>query len=365
MKMNEIRKALAGISLCSLVLTAGPLAAQAATKTDDKPAGAPMAVTNPNAPKLFIAEEKKDVGTVPKGEPIKHTFILQNRGKSDLHITDVKPSCGCTVPEFDKVIKPGAEGKILLTVDTKNFSQGPISKTAVILTDDPSMPQQTVYVTAIIKPYVETIPYGFFRIQGLTGDTLSSDLILVSDEEDFKPTKAETTQSFLKTSIAPVSEKERVPNKGKHQYKVTLTCDPTAPEGLVGGSVKVITGVKKQPELELQISGVIKSTVSVTPVSVNFGNFDPKETKGAENKRKVMVVNNNLKNDKFTVVKVESSVPGVVAQVEPIENDKARFNVVLSVDSKIKKGVFEGEVKIKTTDGARGEIKVPIKGVVL
>ena len=88
------------------------------------------------APKLVLVEEKKDVGTVPKGEVIHATFVFKNEGKADLHITDVKPSCGCTAPEYDKTVKPGAQGKIVLNVDTKTF-QGPISKSALILTDDP------------------------------------------------------------------------------------------------------------------------------------------------------------------------------------------------------------------------------------
>ena len=68
--------------------------------------------------------------------------VAGSEWKADLHITDVKPSCGCTAPEYDKTIKPGAEGKIVLNVDTKTF-QGPISKSALILTDDPEKPQIT------------------------------------------------------------------------------------------------------------------------------------------------------------------------------------------------------------------------------
>ncbi|HQN10267.1 MAG TPA: DUF1573 domain-containing protein, partial [Thermoanaerobaculia bacterium] len=60
--------------------------------------------TTAAAPKLVLLEEKKDVGTVPKGEVIHATFVFKNEGKADLHITDVKPSCGCTAPEYDKTV---------------------------------------------------------------------------------------------------------------------------------------------------------------------------------------------------------------------------------------------------------------------
>lgn len=310
-------------------------------------------------PKLVVAEDKKDVGQVAKGEPIKHVFVLRNAGTSDLHITDVKPSCGCTVPEFDKVIKPGAEGRVTLTVDTKNFS-GPISKTALLITDDPAVPQKTLFLSAVVKPFVDALPYGFFRIQALSGEASSSELILVSDEPDFKPSKAEAPNSFLRVALAPVSEKELVKDRGPNQWKVTVSTAPDAPEGLLGGNVKVATGVKKQPEIELPISGFIKPTISVTPLSINFGNFDPK---GDPQKRNVMLVNNNATVETFAVTKAETNVPGISAQVVPM--DKSRVQVVLTVDQKIKKGVFEGDLVIRTSDKAKGEVKVPIKGVVL
>src|SRR5262245_38278273 len=77
------------------------------------------------APKIEISQETKDMGTVPKGQIIESDFVLKNVGGSDLVITDARPSCGCTVSSFDKVIKPGAEGKVHTSVDTKSFA-GPI-----------------------------------------------------------------------------------------------------------------------------------------------------------------------------------------------------------------------------------------------
>ncbi len=323
------------------------------------PLAAQAKAAETSGPRLVIPEDKKDVGQVAKGEPIKHVFIIKNTGNADLHITDVKPSCGCTVPEFDKVIKPGGEGKITLTVDTKNFS-GPISKTALLITDDPAVPQKTLFLSAVVKPFVDTLPYGFLRITALSGESSSADVILVSDEPDFKPTKAEAPNSFLRVSLAPVPEAERVKDRNPNQWKVTVTTAPDAPEGLLGGAVKVATGVKKQPEVDIPISGFVKPTVSVTPLSINFGNFDPK---GDPQKRNVMLVNNNAALENFSVMKAETNVPGISAEVVPV--DKSRVQVVLTVDQKIKKGIFEGDLTIKTNDKAKAEVKVPIKGVIL
>jgi hypothetical protein len=347
---SHARLGRAGAALAAALLAIAPATALAQAA---KPASSAA------APKLVLVADKKDAGVVPKGEVVHATFILKNEGKADLHVTDVKPSCGCTAPEYDKTIKPGAEGKIVLNVDTKTF-QGPISKSALILTDDPEKPQVTVFVLANVKPYVETHPTGFFRLQALTGETASSELILLSDEADFKPVKAEAPNTYLKATLAPVPEGEKVAGKGPNQWKITVTTTPDAPEGLLGGYVKVATGAAKQPELSLAVSGYIKPTLSITPLSVNFGNFEPKADPV---KRTVTIINNNLKNEAFQVTKAESTVPGVKTEV--VSADKSRVQVIISVDDKVKKGVFDGFVTVSTTDPAKKEIRIPLKGVIL
>ncbi len=124
--------------------------------------------------------------------------------------------------------------------------------------------------------------------------------------------------------------------------------------------MKVTTGAAKQPELSLAVSGYIKPTLSITPLSVNFGNFEPKADPV---KRTVTIINNNLKNEAFQVTKAESNVPGVKAEV--VMADKSRAQVIISVDDKVKKGVFDGFVTVSTTDPTKKEIKIPLKGVIL
>ena len=210
-----------GVALAAALLAIAPAAALAQ---------APKPAASTTAPKLVLVEEKKDVGTVAKGEVIHATFVLKNEGKADLHVTDVKPSCGCTVPEYDKMIKPGAEGKIVLNVDTKTF-QGPISKSALILTDDPATPQMTVFVMANVKPYVETYPYGFFRLQALTGETATSELVLVSDELDFKPDEGRGAEQLPQGDARPGARDGRSPARAPSSGRSRSRRRRTPPRG--------------------------------------------------------------------------------------------------------------------------------------
>lgn len=357
---------LAMVSVSALVSSVAFSEAPGAAPGPQASPAAPAVMTPPAAksegpqPKVVTIEEGKNVGTVAKGEAIEYAFRIRNDGKGDLVINDVKPSCGCTIGKFDKVIKPGQEGKITLTIDTKAFS-GPISKTAVVLTNDPAKSQFSLSLSAYVKPYVEVVPWGFFRIQGLVGEEATSFLILGSDEPNFKPVKIEVPQSYLSTTMVPATEKERVEGKGKTQWKVTLKADKTAPAGIPSGEVKVTTGIAKQPELIIKVSGIINESVGVLPSQVTFGTFDPKN---GGITREIDVVNRNPKNGAFKVTSAESGVPGVVTEVKSSDNTKVK--VVVSIDPKvIKKGPFDNWITIRTNDAVKSEIKVPLRGVSL
>jgi hypothetical protein len=76
-----------------------------------------------------------------------------------------------------------------------------------------------------------------------------------------------------------------------------------------------------------------------------------------------MLINNNPQRENFAVTKAETSVSGISAAIVPV--DKGRIRVDLAVDEKIKKGVFEGELKIQTNDTAKANVSIPIRGVIL
>ena len=72
-----------------------------------------------------------DYGTVVKGEDGIRQFKFTNTGTSELKITQVRSSCGCTIPKKpDAPIAPGASDIIEVKYDTERI--GPIRKTITV-----------------------------------------------------------------------------------------------------------------------------------------------------------------------------------------------------------------------------------------
>ena len=310
-------------------------------------------------PKISVDPMMKDAGTVAKGDRVEAVFNVKNSGTQDLIISDARPSCGCTVASFDRTIKPGQTGKITAAVDTKNFS-GPITKTVSVVSNDPENPQLALTIKAIVKPYVEVAPQEFVRFSAIKGDTASQDLILFSSEADFHPTVAESSQPYVQAQIAPATDKEKIEGKTGSQYKLHVMLQPSAPVGVLNAPVHVKTGVAKQPDLEIRVSGIVRDRISVTPASIVFGNFTPGKDVISRN----VIFTNNKPAQAVRVQKVESTIAGMSAELVPM-TEGINYTIVLKPKTDLKKGEFSGTLKIYTSDKERPEIDVPMSGNVL
>ena len=81
--------------------------------------------------KIVFKSETIDYGEIQKGADGVRVFEFTNTGDAPLVISDVKSSCGCTVPEKPKdPIMPGATGEIKVKYDTNR--KGPIRKTITV-----------------------------------------------------------------------------------------------------------------------------------------------------------------------------------------------------------------------------------------
>lgn len=81
--------------------------------------------------KIEFKSDTIDYGEIAKGSDGVRVFEFTNTGTEPLIISDVKSSCGCTVPEKPKdPIAPGKNGQIKVKYDTNRV--GPIRKTVTV-----------------------------------------------------------------------------------------------------------------------------------------------------------------------------------------------------------------------------------------
>jgi len=102
-------------------------------------------------PRLVVAETHHDFGTLAPASEAAHRFKLVNQGSADLHISQVKPSCGCTSSVVgQKTLTPGDSTEVEVTFHTAGIL-GHAQKTVEVQSDDPAQPSLILTFEAEVR----------------------------------------------------------------------------------------------------------------------------------------------------------------------------------------------------------------------
>lgn len=86
-----------------------------------------------------------EYGNVKVGSEGHRIFTFKNTGNKPLILSNVKASCGCTVPEWDKdPILPGKTGKIKVGYNTN--IKGSFSKSIDVYSNDPKKGRTVLFI---------------------------------------------------------------------------------------------------------------------------------------------------------------------------------------------------------------------------
>ncbi|MBJ6368134.1 DUF1573 domain-containing protein [Snuella sedimenti] len=124
---------------CLLVYTSS-FSQQASTTTKNIKAGV-----------LSFETEEIDYGTIQQNANGERTFKFTNTGKAPIVITNVKTSCGCTVPSYAKTpILPGDSSEIKIKYATNRIG---IFKKTITIISNASESSKTLRIKGeVLKP---------------------------------------------------------------------------------------------------------------------------------------------------------------------------------------------------------------------
>lgn len=108
-------------------------------------------IPNPNAGVLSFETEEIDYGTIQQNADGVKIFKFTNTGTNPIVITQVKTSCGCTVPTYSKEpVLSGATGEIQIKYATNKI--GKFTKTITVISNA-SEPNKVIKIKGeVLKP---------------------------------------------------------------------------------------------------------------------------------------------------------------------------------------------------------------------
>jgi hypothetical protein len=308
-------------------------------------------------PKLVVPEKVLDKGTVAKGDIVEANFKLVNEGSDTLLVKAVRPTCGCTVADYDREIAAGGEGWLKAKLDTSDFS-GPLSKSILIMTNDPQDPTVTVVIKATVKPFIEVLPRPLIRFNAIKHEDMVQTVRVVSGDEErgFQITKVDSNVPYLEASARKLGEDELLSGRADTQYEISLSLAEDAPVGPVNAQLTVSTDHPKAPTVTIKVYGVIRALLHVTPPQVQFGTVEAKAKPG----RNVIVVNNRSDGGATVLTSAAVNDPAFEAKVSTIEEGR-RYQVTVTVKGDAEPGVKDAVLTVETTDTAFPELMVPVR----
>lgn len=122
------------ITLCALVMG---FAVMTALRADQQP-------------EFKFEKETNDFGKIAQGKPVSYDFKFVNTGDEPLILTNVEPSCGCTVAKFTRTpVKKGETGVISVTYNAA--APGSFNK-ALTVKSNAKTPVKYLYIKGEVVP---------------------------------------------------------------------------------------------------------------------------------------------------------------------------------------------------------------------
>jgi hypothetical protein len=102
-------------------------------------------------PTISFDKTLHDFGEIQNGTPVETVFSYTNSGRSPLVVTDIKSTCGCTVPQgwSKEPLMPGESSQFSVKFNGKGANK--VSKT-ITLTTNTEKGREQVRITAFVKP---------------------------------------------------------------------------------------------------------------------------------------------------------------------------------------------------------------------
>lgn len=298
-------------------------------------------------PKIEVRETRQDGGVVEEGTVVRFQFEVANRGQADLELTQVKPSCGCAITKWDRVIKPGAHGTIEAQMDTRYFRDS-ITKYLTICSNDPVRPQVELTIAARVLPLVKISPDPVARLA--VGDKAATQEFTLERNggQPMKIVQVIPYATYIKVETTPLP--------GQGRYKLTVTAMPDAPLGRSTVPVVVWTDVEKAGTLTL-IVAVERGIVTVPPM-VSYG-IVPHEIK-TPRQASVTILRNSTP---FHVKTVTVNDPALAIRLETVR-DGAEYLVTVTYLGGWDTGLRRKTLTVTTDDPKQPVIEIPVQAVV-
>jgi hypothetical protein len=292
----------------------------------------------------------KNFGSVPRGPSLTHSFVLRNTTGEELHVSNLRVSCGCVTVRAEKMfLKPGEETLLIATMDTTRF-RGGRTVTIFVTFDQPWREEVRLSVRANSRDDVSVTPETLALGQVKRGSEASGSVrVTFIGNGNAHVTGVQADSNYVKPSVRELSRRD-----SEVTYEVTGSLRADTPVGRWFTDLWLTTDVDALPRVRVPLTVEIESPLSVSPAVVSLGDMKV----GTVVERRVIVHGVRA----FRVKELRGtdsllSVSGTTEVSKPVHVLTIQFKAIQTGDVSLRATVV--------TDLDGGSIDIPVAGRVL
>ena len=359
-----------------MVFVVATLALPACTDTESPgedlattPAGATTAPAAPAAaspstggtPRITFAKRIHDFGVITDTDDYYTTFSFSNTGTGTLVISEVKATCGCTVPTLAKTrYAPGESATINVTFDPSGKA-GKQNKTINVISNSPRQSVVKLAIRADVRPLIQyTFLLQFGEVE--LGQQHTRRVVLSYSDPDLQITDLYSTNPRLSVKLIDVG----VPNPaaGGLPYVATIeaTLGADMPWGLLERTQVKFTGhgraaaqfAPAAAPYTVMVNGQIFGDLRLDPIVL----MSP-ESLGRNQTFKLSSELKRVSGTPFSVTDIritETTVPGLKPSV--VANGPGAYTIYLDGATPTSGGVVNGHVVVTTDVPGEEELSI-------
>jgi hypothetical protein len=222
------------------------------------------------AQKMFKVTDH-DFGSVARGAKAEYRFVFENLYLEDVHIADVRTSCGCTTPSIDNPLaKTYEKGAILAHFNTPTFS-GQRGATLTVTIDKPFYAEVQLHVRGYIRSDVMIEPDSV-QVGSVDQGTPIDQMVNVSyaGNNDWQIVDVKSSNPYI--SAKPI---ETGRSNGQVWYQLKVHIDPSAPAGYLNDHLMLVTNDAAGQQIPLLVEGRLSPSITVSPTALFMGVVQP------------------------------------------------------------------------------------------
>src|SRR5262245_16877639 len=286
------------------------------------------------AQKMFQATSH-DFGHVARGAKAEFAFEVQNLYEEDIHIADVRTSCGCTTPTITKpILKTWEKGSIVATLNARSFV-GQRNSTLTVVIDRPYYAEVHLTISGYIHSDVDFQP-GVAALGDVEQGAAADKEVTVTyrGRGNWQITDVRSANAHLEVELA-----DAVRQAGIVSYKMLVRLKADAPAGILQDQLTLVTNDQRMPTVVLPVEGRIIPPLAISPSPLMVGSLAP-----GQSTTKQLVITGK---QPFKVLSITSDCQSLEFKTAPDVVKKVHL-IPVTVKAPEKPGEFRFTISIET-----------------